>query len=100
MIRGTTTTHIFNIPLEASDIKNVKITYSQNGNIVFYKKKSDCVISDNTIAVTLSQEDTFKLASSAHVKIQLRILTDKNFVMSSKIMTVEVGDCLDNEVLK
>lgn len=100
MIRGTTTTHIFNVPLEASDIKNVKITYSQNGNIVFYKKKSDCVISDNTIAVTLSQEDTFKLVSSAHVKIQLRILTDKNFVMSSKIMTVGVGDCLDNEVLK
>ena len=37
MIRGTTTKHIFNIPLEASDIKEVKIAYSQNGKIVLSK---------------------------------------------------------------
>lgn len=100
MIRGSTVTHIFNIPLEASDIKNVKVTYSQDDAIVLYKKKKDCVISDNTIAVTLSQEDTFKFNSSKHVKIQLRILTDKNYVMSSKPMTVSVEACLDEEVLK
>lgn len=100
MIRGTTTTHIFNIPLEASDIKEVKITYMQGDNTILTKRKSDCTIADNTIAVTLSQEDTFKFDSSLLVKIQLRILTDKDHVMSSKIMTLGVGACLDNEVLK
>lgn len=99
MIRGTTTTHIFNIPLEASDIKDIKVTYSQGGTIILTKKKKDCKIADNTIAVPLSQEDTFKLDSSQHVKIQLRILTDKDRVMSSKVMTLSVGACLDSEVL-
>ena len=100
MIRGTTTTHIFNIPLEASDIKDVKVTYSQGSTIVLTKKKKECTIADNTIAVALSQEDTFKFDSAHHVKIQLRILTDKDHVMSSKVMTLSVEACLDNEVLK
>ena len=100
MVRGTTVKHIFNIPLEASDIKEVKVTYAQGDNIVLSKKKSDCTIKDNTIVVVLSQADTFKFDSSQHVKIQLRILTDKDYVFSSKIMTVSVGACLDNEVLK
>lgn len=100
MIRGTTTTHIFNIPLEASDIKDVKVTYSQGNEIVITKKKKDCTIEDNTIAIALSQEDTFKFDSSQHVKIQLRVLTDKDHVMSSKVMTISVGACLDDEVLK
>lgn len=100
MIRGTTTKHIFNIPLEASDIKEVKITYSQNGKIVLSKKKNECTIGDNTIVVALSQEDTFKFDSSTHVNIQVRILTDKGSVFSSKIMSVGVGACLDDEVLK
>lgn len=100
MIRGSTVTHIFNIPLEANDIKELKITYAQGENIVFYKKKNDCTIADNTIALTLTQEDTFKLDSSQHVKIQLRVLTDKGVVMSSKVMTRSVEACLDSEVLK
>lgn len=100
MIRGSTVTHIFNIPLEASDIKDLKVTYAQGNHIVFYKKKNDCTVADNTIAVTLTQEDTFKLDSSRHVKIQVRVLTDKNIAMSSKIITRTVEACLDNEVLK
>lgn len=100
MIRGSTVTHIFNIPLEANDIKELKITYAQGDNIVFFKKKNECTVADNTIAVTLTQNDTFKLDSSQHVKIQLRILTDKDVVMSSKVITRSVDACLDNEVLK
>ena len=100
MIRGTTTKHIFNIPLEASDKKELKVTYSQGDKIVLYKKKSDCTVTDNTIVVVLAQEDTFKFDSSTHVKIQIRILTDKGNVFSSKIMTYGVGACLDDEVLK
>lgn len=100
MIRGSTVTHIFNIPLEANDIKDLKITYAQGDSIVLTKRKSECTIADNTVALTLSQEDTFKLNSSQHVKIQLRILTDKGVAMSSKVITRSVEACLDNEVLK
>lgn len=100
MVRGTTVKHIFNIPLEASDIKEVKVTYSQDDTIILSKKKDGCTITDNTVVVALSQEDTFKFDSSKHVKIQLRILTDKDHVFSSKIMTISVGACLDDEVLR
>ena len=99
MIRGTTPTHIFNIPLAASEIKEIKITYSQNGSVVLSKKKGDCEIIDNVVTVTLSQEDTFKFNSAMHVKIQMRVMTNTGCVMGSKTMTVSVDDCLDSEVL-
>lgn len=99
MIRGTTTTHTFNIPLSASDIKNVKITYSQGNDIVLSKKKDECTVSNKAVTVALSQEDTFKFDSSKNVKIQIRILTNNDKVLSSKIITVSIGACLDNEVL-
>ena len=100
MIRGTTTEHAFTIPIATSDIKEVKVTYTQGNSIVLSKKKNECELTDNTIVVSLSQEDTFKFDSSNHVKIQVRILTNTGQTLSSNIMTIGVGACLDNEVLK
>lgn len=99
MIRGSTVTHIFNVPLEANKIKDLKITYSQGGSIVLFRKKINCTVTDNTITVTLLQEDTFKFDSSKNVNIQLRILTNEGLVLSSKVLTIGIGACLDSEVL-
>lgn len=99
MIRGSTVTHVFNIPLEANKIKELKVTYSQDNSIVLYRKKSNCVVDDYKITVTLLQEDTFKFDSSKNVNIQLRILTNEGIALSSRVMTVSIGRCLDNEVL-
>lgn len=99
MIRGTTVTHTFNVDLKASEIKELKVTYSQGGRIVLFRKLADCEVTDNTIVVKLLQEDTFKFDSSKHVNIQIRVLTNDDQVSSTPILTVSVGACLDNEVL-
>lgn len=99
MIRGTTPTHVFTIPIDVSMIKNVKIVYSQFDKIVLEKTGDDVELSGNTLTTRLSQEDTFGFACTGSVHIQLRILTDGGSVLASKIMTVTVGRCLDSEVL-
>ena len=41
MIRGTTPTHIFNIPFDTSLVDEVKITYAQEDEIILIKGTAD-----------------------------------------------------------
>lgn len=99
MIRGTTPTHTFNLTFDVSLIKKVKITYAQDNTAVIAKTTKDCTLSGSSIAVKLSQEDTLKFDHRKTVEIQVRILTQNNAAMASKIKRVSVERCLDCEVL-
>lgn len=99
MIRGTTPTHIFNIPFDTSLVDEVKITYAQDDEIVLIKGTSDCVLDTNTIKVTLSQEDTFLFDHKKNVQVQVRFLTKSGEAFASIVEKVGVSQCLDNEVL-
>lgn len=99
MIRGTTPTHIFNIPFDTSLVDEVKITYAQDDEIVLIKGTSDCVLDTNTIKVTLSQEDTFLFDHKKNVQVQVRLLTKSGEAFASIVENVGVSKCLDNEVL-
>ena len=99
MIRGTTPTHIFNIPFDVAAIDELKITYAQWGNIVITKNKSDCTLEGTTIKTSFTQEETFKFSSDKPVEIQVRILTVDGEALASIIQKVDVGRCLDSEVL-
>lgn len=100
MIRGTTPTHIFNIPFDASNIKEVKITYAQDDKSVLEKHIEDCIVTDKQISVTLTQEDTFKLNCKKPVEIQIRILTPAGEALATIPQSVGICKCLDNEVLE
>lgn len=100
MIRGTTPTHTFTIPFEVDQIADLRISYGQSDVEKIKKTKLDCMLFDNKIQVTLTQEDTFKLDCSKQVKLQLRILTIDGEVFNSQIKLLTVGQCLNNEVLK
>lgn len=99
MIIGTTPTHTFTIPFDASLIKTVKIVYAQNDVVAFEKRTEDCELQGNTISTTLSQEDTFTLNHEYAVQIQLRVLTTMGQVLSSIVYETGVAQCLDSEVL-
>lgn len=99
MIRGTTPTHIFNIPLDASLIKDVKITYVQGGEIVLERRAKDCEINGSTVTVQLTQEETFKFNCNKKVYFQVRVLTTGGEVVASRVISADVDMCLDNEVL-
>lgn len=100
MRRLTTPTHIFNIPFETDLIEKMRIVYAQNEEIILTKELSDCVLSDKSVSVTLTQEETYLFDNKKHaVEIQLHILTTGGDSVVSNIIRVLVEKCLDTEVL-
>lgn len=99
MIRGTTPTHTFTLPCDASMIKEVMIIYAQSDVEKFHKDAEDCKMDGNTVSVTLSQEDTFLLDHKSMVQIQLRVLTKHGDALASDIKIIPVKKCLNDEVL-
>lgn len=99
MRRGTTPTHTFEIPFDVSLVSKAMVIYSQNDKELFCKETSDCNMSGNIMSVTLTQEDTLKLDCRRLVEIQLRILTVTGEALASEVMLVNVGKCLNNEVI-
>lgn len=99
MIRGTTPTHIFNLPFDTSLLKIVKISYAQDGVLVLQKHNSDCVLEGNTVKTTLTQEDTFLFEYNKNVQIQIRVLTNDGKALAGQIQTVAPMMNLDDEVL-
>ena len=99
MYKGGTPTHTFNVSIDTSLIKEVKITYSQDGKALLSKRTGDCQIEAGKILTRLSQEDTFLFDGSKFVNIQIRVLTHEGDVLPSKVITVSVAECLDDEVL-
>lgn len=99
MIRGTTPTHTFTLPFDVSLVKEIRILYAQQEKVLFTKETADCAMEGNTVTVALTQEDTFKFDCKNHVQIQLRVLTTDGQVMSTPIKHVDVGTCLDSEVI-
>lgn len=99
MIRGTTPTHTFMIPFDTSRIEDLRISYAQSDREIIVKDKDDCTLEGNTIKVTLSQEDTFLFDCKKTVALQVRVKTLDGTALSSEIITVKVGKCLNNEVL-
>jgi hypothetical protein len=99
MIRGTTPTHIFNIPFDTSLVDEVKVTYAQDDVVVLEKHTVDCTLEGATISVTLTQEDTFLFNCKKAVEVQIRVLTINGEAFASIVEKIGVSKCLDNEVL-
>ena len=100
MIQGTTPIHIFNMPFDTANIKNVRITYAQNNAVVLTKELVDCTIEGNAVMAKLSQEETFLFDVNAPVDIQIRVLTNGGDALASKVQRVGLRSVLDGAVLE
>lgn len=99
MRRGTTPLHTFTLPIAASSIAKLRVTYAQQGNIVAEKTEADATLEDNIVQVTLTQEETLKFRDTRDVEIQLKVLTTGGDALVSEIWRVDAKKCLNNEVL-
>lgn len=97
MIRGTTPTHTFTLPLDVDTIDEVHIIYSQLGEVKIRKTKKDCVMCGNKISLKLSQCETLKFIHTS-VDLQIRILR-QGTVLASKVFRLNCDKCLENEVI-
>lgn len=98
MIRGTTPTHVFDIPFDTALVKEARITYAQDDQVLVDKKTEDCTMSGNSITVTLTQEDTLKFDHNKIAEVQLKVLTN-GCVMAMPVQRLSVDKILNTEVL-
>ena len=99
MRQGTTPKHIFTTNIDASVIKSLRIIYAQVDNVLFVKRTEECVLTGNTIEVSLSQEETLKVDETEYVQIQLHVLTQNDEAITSDIMLVWPEKLLSKEVI-
>lgn len=100
MRRATTPTHEYELDIDTSIISQIRITYSQDGNIILTKNENDVEFVGNVAKVRLNQEETNLFGSDKIVEIQVRVLTLGNDAPASDIMRVPCERVLDDEVLK
>lgn len=99
MIRGTTPTHKFNISFDTSRIKDIRITYAQDGEAVVEKHMTDCDLDGNVITTSLTQEETLKFHAKRPVELQIKVLTSEDNVLATRVYTISVDRVLNEEVL-
>ena len=100
MIRGTTPTHIFNLPFDTALIADLRIIYAQSDKEVLVKKLEDCTLEGNSVNVILKEYETLLFSCSKDVQIQVRVLTHNGETLTSAIKIINVEKCLNNEVLQ
>ena len=100
MIRGTTPTHIFQLPMDTGDLKQIRITYSQLGRTVVEKTERDVRMEGSTITLTLTQEETLAFYHKSGVRFQIKVLTRDGTLLASAVKELSVGEILNTEVLE
>lgn len=100
MFRGSTPTHVFNLPMPADDIKALRLTYVQGGKTILDKSETDVKMDGSTITLRLTQEETLAFGATAPVNIQLKVLLHSGAVLPSQIFRVHVAEILNEEVLE
>lgn len=106
MYRGTTPTLTFTLPFSCDQLSVVsiafaqkKMPYAKEAEVVLEKALCDCQMNGNTLALTLSEEDTLALDCHYLVEIQLRAKVG-DVTMASEIITESVGRILKDGCLE
>lgn len=99
MYRATTPSHRFTFPIDPENCEIIRITYAQNNKIILTKEKSDMTISDNTVTLVLTQEETKMFFARFPVQVQVRALTFDGKALASPTFTRDVKEVLDDGIL-
>jgi hypothetical protein len=99
MIRGTTPTLQFILPLDTSQLAEAFVTIAQNGVVVIDKQLSDCECSQNGLTTKLTQEETLKLECDCVSEIQIRARTLDGNAIASNIIRVNTERILRDGVI-
>lgn len=99
MIRGTTPTHVFVLPIEVSKIRELRITYKQMDRIVLEKTEKEVKMDGSTVQFTLTQEESLAFRKEYAAKVQMKVLTDDGVVLASPVKELKTSEILNEEVL-
>lgn len=100
MIRGTTPTHTFGIPISEDKVKTIRVTYRQDDRNVVDKGTESVQLEGKTAKVTLTQQETLAFTAGIKAKVKIRVLSTEGQVFSNKkSILIEVDDTFNEEVL-
>lgn len=100
MRRGTTPTHTFGTDIDLRTAEAIYITYEQGGKTVVEKTIEDMTIEEDSVAVTLTQEDTLAFEEKGgKVKIQIRAKFANGSVVASNIISTPAEEILKEGVI-
>lgn len=103
MIKGTTPTLVFNLPISTDTIKSAEVMVQyvdNNKEITIIKRLDECETTENTITARLTQEETLQIPAPSTVSIQLRVLTDDDVALASVIFNTTVRRLLTDGVIE
>lgn len=99
MIRGTTPTHIFDTDISLVAADEIYITYVQ-GNTRLEKTNADTEVTDDTVTVELTQEETLMFAANDYkAAVQIRAKFPDGTAVASNIMNMRVAPILKDGVI-
>lgn len=99
MYKTTTPTFNLTIPFTADDINNFVLSLVQQGQTVFTFTQDDCVVTDNKITLTLTQEQSAVFVHRYPIHLQVRIMLNSGVVVSSAVEHIYVHRSLNNTIL-
>ena len=101
MRRGTTPTLTFTTPYAANLVDSGYITFNQRGATVLDVPLSDpsVTIADESISITLTQEQTLAFTTAAPCEAQIRAVLDSGKAVASNIVCIPICAILkDGEI--
>lgn len=94
MIRGTTPSIRFDLPIDVDLVDCMYLTISQNGKTVIEKCLTDCSCDVRRVSYKLTQAETLSLMAATETQMQVRLKTKGGDALASQITTVRVDRIL------
>lgn len=99
MRRTSTVAHYFVFPVDAVNISNVLITYSQRGVIILEKTEADMTVKDNVWSVVLTQRETRRFIANDYAYVQARLIGVNGASAPSDVVAFPVEGVLNDEYI-
>lgn len=99
IVRGTTPTISFGLPFSTDLLATGFVTIQQRDKTIVEKALSDCNCSENTVAATLTQEDTLALKIGSLAQIRLVVKTTGGDRLETDDFVVRILDTHKDEVI-
>ena len=98
MRRGSTPTNTFEVDLDLT-AATIFVSYEQNGSIIIEKTGTDLTVTDESIELTLTQEETLRFRPG-EVLIQIRYVFPNGTADASNIIRTTAERILKDGVIE
>lgn len=100
MVRGSTPTFTFKLPMAVSSLKSLDVVFVQNGASVLSFGLERMVFEDNCVSFTLEQEETLLFSAGSSAEVQLKAVTENGEVLMSDIRKTHVRKKYPEDIIK